>query len=63
MFYPSSWEISPSQVSGVHFSFIYFIDEKTLAEYVRLSIGVEKPIPDDYKKQFKDEVVKDLLQR
>ncbi len=35
MFYPSSWEISPSQVSGVHFSFIYFIDKKTLAEYVR----------------------------
>lgn len=63
MFYPSGWEISPSQVSGVHFAFIYFIDKKTQTEYVRLSVGVEKPIPDQYKKQFKDEVVKDLCLR
>ena len=63
MFYPSSLEISPSQVSGVHLAFIYFVDKKTQVEYVRLSVGVEKPIPDEYKKQFKNEVVKDLRQR
>ena len=62
-FYPDNWEISSAQFSGVQFAFIYFFDRKTQAEYVRLSVGVESPVTDEHKKQFKDEVVKGLPQR
>lgn len=63
MFYPSSWIISQSQVSGVHFGFCYYSDKKTQDEKVRLSVGVEKPMPDEYKAAFKDEVVEEIHRR
>lgn len=59
-FIPSTWEISSSQFSGVHFGLIYFMDKNIKSEFVRFSVGVEKPVTDLYKKQFKEEVVKEL---
>jgi hypothetical protein len=54
MFYPGEWEISPRQISGVHFSFY------VRGEHARLSVGVESPIRDQYKEKFKREVVEEL---
>jgi hypothetical protein len=54
MFYPAEWEISPRQMSGVHFSFY------VRGEYARLSVGVESPMRDQYKEKFKLEVVEEL---
>ena len=57
MFYPSCWEISPVQLSGVHFGFY------VRAENARLSVGVESPIRNDDKEKFKREVAEELKNR
>lgn len=54
MFYPSCWEISPGQLSGVHFSF------HVRAENARLCVGVESPIRDEHKEKFKRAVAEEL---
>jgi|GEM_PF-3840768 len=62
-FIPSKWGVSKVGSFGVHFGFIYYRDRKTNVEYVRLPVGVEKPLKPEYHKQFKIEVVKELIRK
>jgi len=65
-FYPPGWEKSAITISGkrlgfgVAFALIYYFDRRSAKEYVRLSVGVESPLKDNYKILFKDEVIKEF---
>jgi hypothetical protein len=56
-FWPKMWEISPGQLSGVFIAFGYFYERQAQKAFVRLNVGVEKPIAEEYKRRFKDEVI------
>jgi len=66
IFYPPGWEKSTFTTSGkrlafgVHFAFIYYFHRRQLEEYARLSVGVESPLKNGYKNQFKEEIIKGL---
>lgn len=66
IFYPPGWEKSTFTTSGkrlafgVHFAFIYYFRRRKLEEYTRLSVGVESPLKNGYKNQFKEEIIKEL---
>ncbi len=59
-FWPMDWEISSNQLSGVHIAFCHFSDRAVQKAFVRLNVGVEKPIAEGHKRQFKDEVVAEI---
>lgn len=65
-FYPPGWEKSTITIAGkrlgfgVQFAFIYYFDRRSAKEYVRLAVGVESPLKDNYKTLFKDEVVREF---
>jgi hypothetical protein len=63
VFYPPGWEISKGPGFGVFMGFHYYFEKRTETEYAGLHVGVESPMADEYKKQFKDEVVKELYKR
>lgn len=60
VFIPNKWGIFKRGGFGIHFGFIYCRDKKTNIEYIRLPVGVEKPLKNEYHKQFKLDVVKTL---
>lgn len=66
IFYPPGWEKSTFTISGkrlgfgVYFAFIYYFQRRKSEEYARLSVGVESPLKNGFKNQFKGEVIKEL---
>jgi hypothetical protein len=66
IFYPPGWDKSTFATSGkrlgfgVHFAFIYYFHRRQLTEYARLSVGVESPLKNGYKRQFKEEIIREL---
>lgn len=60
VFIPSKWGTFKGGRFGIHFGFIYYRDKKTNVEYIRLPVGVEKPLGNEYHKQFKIDVVNTL---
>ena len=59
MFAPMEWGKFRHGFSGIHYTFAYR-QERTGHEYVRLSVGVEKPLKPEYKQNFKIDVL-DLI--
>lgn len=62
-FIPQKWGVSKTGLFGVHFGLIYYRDRKTNVEYVRIPVGVEKPLKSEYHKQFKLDVIRELIQK
>jgi hypothetical protein len=57
MFAPASWGAFKHGFSGVHYTLAYHRAKKTGDQYVRLSVGVEKPLKEEFKAQFKKDVI------
>jgi hypothetical protein len=57
MFAPASWGAFKHGFSGVHYTLGYYCAKKTRDQYVRLSVGVEKPLKEEFKVQFKEDVI------
>jgi hypothetical protein len=57
MFAPNEWGSFKKGFSGVHYTFAYRCEKITSQEFVRLSVGVEKPLRNDFKDQFKMDIV------
>jgi hypothetical protein len=57
MFAPSHWGKIANGFSGIHYSLQYYNDKESNKEYVRLSVGVEKPLVEEYRDSFKKDVV------
>lgn len=62
-FVPNKWGMFKEGWFGVHFGFMYYRDQKTGIEYVRLPVGVEKPFKPEFADEFKKDVVESLKQR
>lgn len=56
-FVPSSWGRWQGSVYGVHFEFLYARERGSLPERIRLSVGVETPMKDPFKPEFKETVI------
>jgi len=56
MFAPMEWGRFIHGFSGIHYTFAYR-QERNGSEYVRLSLGVEKPLKSEFKKDFKIDVI------
>jgi hypothetical protein len=63
MFAPSTWGSFKRGFSGVHYIFAYYCERITRQEFVRLSLGVEKPLKNEFKGQFKMDVVESVRSR
>ncbi len=62
-FVPKSWIVKRKGLFGIHFAFAYQRKRKLGAEFVRLHVGVEKPLKDKFKTQFKEEIVEEIKNR
>jgi hypothetical protein len=61
MFNPKSWG-KYLKGFGVHYAFLYYMDSDDGGEYIRFPVGVENPFKNEYRKQFKSDVVSYIKQ-
>ena len=62
-FIPNRWGVFKQGGFGIHFSFKYYRDRTTKTEYVRLPVGVERPLKPEFVDKFKDDVIESLKGR
>lgn len=55
-FIPSEWGYWKNNY-GIHFSFAYGRARKELPERFKLNIGVEKPMQEEYRQSFKEDII------
>jgi len=60
MFAPSVWGNFKEGFSGIHYTFAYYREKMTRQEFVRLSVGVERPLRNEFKGKFKMDVVESV---
>ena len=58
-FIPKQWG-KPKNGFGIHFGFVYRKDRDSSSEFVRLTVGAEKPLDPHFNHQFKCEIVEEL---
>lgn len=56
-FVPSSWGRWQGSVYGVHFEFLYARERGPLPERIRLSVGVETPMKNSFRPDFKETII------
>lgn len=62
MFAPPAWVVGRGDFSGVHYTLKWYRPRQTAAQPgLRLSVGVESPLRDAYKTDFKRDVVAAVL--
>lgn len=55
-FVPAAWGYWKGNY-GIHFGFLYGREKSLLSKRIRLAIGVESPLKEQYKQDFKEEVI------
>lgn len=59
-FIPKQWG-KPKNGFGIHFGFIHQRDRNSTNEFIRLTVGVEKPLDPEFNEKFKSEIREEIL--